>query len=92
MRDSRACTRSSKGRADDAGILMIEVVDNDRDAFGLLHEFRHKHSSAFFSILDGFVCIIMTIPATSMTTRQLFGGAITAILPKEYLDARCVAH
>ena len=39
MRDSRACTRSSKGRADDAGILMIEVVDNDRDAFGLLHEF-----------------------------------------------------
>jgi hypothetical protein len=27
---------------------MIEVVDNNRDAFGLLHEFRHKHSSAFF--------------------------------------------
>jgi hypothetical protein len=44
------------------------------------------------SILHDFVCIIMTIPATDMTTRQLFGGAITAILPKEYLDARCVAH
>jgi hypothetical protein len=44
------------------------------------------------SILDDFVCIIMTIPATNMSTRQLFGGAITAILPKEYLDARCVAH
>jgi hypothetical protein len=91
MRDSRACTRSSKGRADDAGILMIEVVDNDRNAFGSLHGFRHK-CSAFFSILDDFVCIIMTIPATNMTTRQLFGGAITAILPKEYLDARCVAR
>ena len=34
------------------------------------------------------LCIIMTIPAMATTTRELFGGAITAKLPKEYLDAR----
>jgi len=44
------------------------------------------------SILDDSVCIIMTIPATNMATRQLFGGAITASLPREYLDARSVAR
>lgn len=32
----------------------------------------------------------MTIPAMATTTRELFGGAITAKLPKEYLDARWV--
>jgi len=34
------------------------------------------------------LCINMTIPAMATTTRELFGGAITAKLPKEYLDAR----
>jgi hypothetical protein len=52
---------------------------------------RHSGTAELIAIhLISVLCITMTIPAMATTTRALFGGAITAKLPKEYLDARWV--
>jgi len=93
MRDSRECTLSSKGIANEAGMLIVVwwlTVLVSRRVRNECFMNSGTNPRQRWNLGMDFVCITMTIPATAMTTRQLFGGAITANLPKEYLDARYV--